>query len=111
MSEKIFNLSTEVIPNITDSISGRRDGEKYASDNKIIELIKEGNIIVIEIPSDKVKAINDSFWKGFFSGIFKIYKSKKEVMKHFKFLADDFYKISIDKNLTILDSIYNTQRT
>lgn len=109
MSEKKFNLSTEVIPNLTDSISGRRDGEKYASDNKIIDLIKEGNIIVLEIPSDKVKAINDSFWKGFFSGIFEIYRSKKEVVKHFKFVADNFYKNSIDKNLTILDSIYNTK--
>lgn len=91
----------------TDSISGRTLGEKYAKKVHLADHIKSGNNVEIVIPS-LIKAINDSFWKGFFSDLFKVYKSKEKIKSYFTFTTDDYYKSVIDKNLTILDSIYNS---
>ena len=91
----------------TDSISGRTFGEGYAAKVELLENIKAGNKITLIIPPQKIKAINDSFWKGFFSGLFKVYKKKEIIKSFFNFETDDFYKTLIEKNLTILDSISN----
>lgn len=106
MSNIVLDLSELIEEGETDSISGRTFGEGYAKKKKIIEHITSGDTITILIDPSKVKAINDSFWKGFFSGVFKHLKSKDKVKNHFQFKTDDFYLSLIEKNLTILDSIF-----
>jgi hypothetical protein len=109
MNDQIIkiDLSELVDPPKTDSISGRSFGEGYAEKMKIIEQLDKKSKIHIVIDNSKIKAINDSFWKGFFSKIFEKYKSKEKVMGFFEFETNSFFKEHINKNLTILDSIYN----
>jgi hypothetical protein len=103
-----LDLSSLLTPEKTDSISGRSYGEGYAKTKKLLDEIESGNKIVIYIPESKIKAINDSFWKGLFSAIVQKYKTKDKVKSFFEFKTDDYFKTSIDKNLTILESIFNT---
>ncbi|MBA3704575.1 MAG: hypothetical protein H0W84_01330 [Bacteroidetes bacterium] len=91
----------------TDSISGRTFGQGYAKKVKLLENIDKGLSFKVVIPPSKIKAINDSFIKGFFSNVFEKYKKKEKVKQFFTFETDDFYKSLIEKNLSILDSIYN----
>jgi hypothetical protein len=107
MKEIVLDLST-LIDDKIDSISGRTFGEGYASKNKILEALEEGNIIVLDIDAKKIKAINDSFWKGFFSEVFKKYRTIDEVKRRFKFNTSDYFKSLIEKNLIILHSIFNS---
>jgi hypothetical protein len=102
-----LNLTELIEDGKIDSISGRSFGEGYAAKVNLLENVKMGNKIILIIPPDKIKAINDSFWKGFFSGVFKVYKKKEIVKSFFQFETDNFYKSLIEKNLTILDSIFN----
>ena len=67
----------ELLSENIDSISGRNTGQRYAQDKKVLEKISQNNYKIIIGP--KIKAINDSFIKGFFSEIFKKYKTKEEV--------------------------------
>jgi hypothetical protein len=108
MEKIILNLTDLIQVGRTDSISGRRFGEGYANQVKLLENIKLGAHFVLIIPPDKIKAINDSFIKGFFSGIFKEFKSKEIVNSYFTFETDVFYKSLIDKNFSILESIYKS---
>lgn len=109
MEPKIITLelSELVEDKKTDSISGRTFGQGYSEKKKVLEQIIQGNTFKIIIDNDKIKAINDSFWKGFFSSIFEKYKSKEKVLKLFTFEANEFFINHIHKNLTILDAIYN----
>jgi hypothetical protein len=109
METKILklDLSELVESGKTDSISGRTFGEGYSDLKQIISKIKDGYTFIVIIDDKKIKAINDSFWKGFFSGVFKEYKSQQKVKSFFTFQANEFFQEHIDKNLTILDSIYN----
>jgi hypothetical protein len=104
-----LDLSELIEPGRTDSISGRTFGEGYAEKKQILTKIQEGYTFVITVDDSKIKAINDSFWKGFFSGVFSLYKTEKQVRKLFTFKANSFFLDHIEKNLTILDSIYNVR--
>ncbi len=105
--ETVLDLSTLVDDKI-DSISGRTFGEGYADKNQVLQKLEAGDTIVLEIDPNKIKAINDSFWKGFFSEIFKKYRTIDEVKKRFRFNTNDFFRSMIEKNLIILDSIVNS---
>lgn len=106
MKNITLDLSELIIEGKTDSISGRKFGEGYAKKVNLVENIKLGNNFLMIIDPEKIKAINDSFWKGFFSAAFEELKSKEKVNSFFTFKTDTFYTSLIDKNLTILDSIY-----
>ena len=106
MENITLDLSELIEEGKTDSISGRKFGEGYAKKVELIENIRKGNKFTIIISAEKIKAINDSFWKGFFSAAFQELKSKDKVNSYFTFITDDFYKSLINKNLTILDSIF-----
>jgi hypothetical protein len=109
METKTINLdlSELVQPGKTDSISGRTFGEGYSDQKQILIKIQSGYTFNIIIDDKKIKAINDSFWKGFFSGIFEKYKSQQKIKSFFSFEMNSFFKEHLEKNLTILDSIYN----
>jgi hypothetical protein len=109
METKIIklDLSELIEPGITDSISGRTFGEGYAEKKQVLAKIQEGYSFVVIIDDKKIKAINDSFWKGFFSELFKKYKYQEKVKTFFTFESNIFFKEHIEKNLIILDSIYN----
>lgn len=102
-----LNLAELITEAGTDSISGRSFGEGYAIKQKLLENINKGFVYHVVINKEVIKAINDSFWKGFFSGVFEKYKTKDTVKSYFSFDADPAFIKHIDKNLTILDSIYN----
>lgn len=101
-----INLNNLVNPGKTDWISGRAFGENEAVNNKLLELIKEDIQIVLVIDKNIVKAINDSFIKGFFSAVFKELKSKEKVKSFFKIEADPYFVQLFEKNWTILDALY-----
>jgi hypothetical protein len=106
MEEIKIELAELVDPPKTDSISGRKFGQDYAVKKSILENIENGKKIILMIDDSKIKAINDSFLKGFFSKIFEAYKSKEKVESVFEIKANEYYKKLIDKNLKILEAIY-----
>lgn len=105
MSIFTVNLNKLVDPAKTDSISGRSYGEGYAKEINIIQHLLNNENIVVEIDPKRVKAINDSFIKGFFSSVFDVLKSKRKVQERFEIKGGDYYKRLFEKNWSILDSI------
>ena len=105
MSTYIVNLNKLVDPAKTDSISGRSYGEGYAKEIGIVKHLLDNENIVVEIDPKLVKAINDSFIKGFFSSVFDVLKSKRNVQARFEIRGGDYYKRLFEKNWSILDSI------
>lgn len=105
MSTFIVNLNKLVDPQKTDSISGRSYGEGYAKQIGIVQHLLNNDHIVVEIDPRQVKAINDSFIKGFFSSVFDLLKSKRKVQERFEIKGGDYYKRLFEKNWSILDSI------
>ena len=93
----------------SDTISGRATGEQYYKKCKVSEILDRNENIVIVIDDNIVKAINDSFWKGFFKPIIFRYKTLKEFNKHVIIEANDFYRKSIEKNIHILEAIYQSK--
>lgn len=102
-----LDLSQLITSPSADTISGRATGEKYNDDNKILDKLSKGENFEIYIDS-KISAINDSFWKGFFSSIMREYRSKEKIEKMFQIESNEYFKVSIRKNLQILDSIINS---
>lgn len=107
MKEFIVDLSTLVNPPHTNMISGRDVGEKYAENKEILRHINDGDKIVIIIDNQKIKAINDSFIKGFFNLIFKQYKKYEIVNSFTEIRSDPEYKSLFEKNWRLLDILYN----
>jgi hypothetical protein len=91
----------------TDWISGREFGEDKAKKIGLLNWVKSREKVIIHINDEKVKAINDSFIKGFFSAIFKEVKSKEQVNKLFTIEANPYFARLFEKNFKILDAIYN----
>ena len=108
MSTFIVNLNKLVEPQKTDSISGRSYGEGFARQINIVQHLLDNDHIVVEIDPKQVKAINDSFIKGFFSSVFDLLKSKRKVQERFEIKGGDYYKRLFEKNWSILDSINAT---
>ncbi len=103
-----INLNELVNPPYTDAIFGRDFGKKHATDKKLLSLIREDDIeIHIIIDDSIVKAINDSFIKGFFSDVFNELKTKANVEKRFIIDANQNFKNLFYKNWIILESIFN----
>ena len=102
-----LDLSQLITSSGADTISGRATGEKYNEDNKGLDKLSQGETFEIYIDS-KISAINDSFWKGFFSSIMRKYKSREAIEKMFQIESNDYFKVSIRKNLQILESIINS---
>lgn len=90
----------------TDSISGRTFGQGYAKEQLILKKIELGQTFKIII-GPKIETINDSFWKGFFNSIFEKYKTKEKVKSFFEFEGKAYFISEIEKNLDVLDAIYN----
>jgi len=107
MDKRDIHLSKLITSTEIDSISGRKFGQDFAETEGVLKLLENGFIIKIIIDDTKVKAINDSFWKGFLSKVFERLKSKSEVNKLLEFDCNSSFKKQIDKNFEILDSIYN----
>lgn len=105
MSTYTVNLNKLVDATKTDSISGRAYGEGFAVKENIIQHLLNNENIVVEIDPKRVKAINDSFIKGFFSSVFDILKSKRNVQARFEIHGGEYYKRLFEKNWSILDSI------
>ena len=95
----------ELLSEDIDSISGRNTGQKYAKDKKVIDQIDTNTYKIVISP--KVKAINDSFIKGFFSEVFKKYKTKEKIKEKFTIEADPYFIELFNKNYLILESISN----
>jgi len=106
MSTTIINLSDLVTPPHTDFISGRDVGEKYAITHNILWRIENGEHITLVIDSS-IRAINDSFIKGFFSSIFKKYKTYQFVDSRFTIDGKKEFDSLFKKNWRLLDIIYN----
>lgn len=107
MKEYIIDLTSLVHPPFTDSISGREFGEKHAEDTKVLDHIDNGEKIVIIIDNTFVKAINDSFIKGFFNRIFEKFHTVAEVRKFVELRAHDNFQRLFEKNWLILEAIHN----
>lgn len=91
----------------TDWISGREFGEDKARKVGLLDWVKSKEKTIIHINDEKVKAINDSFIKGFFSSVFNEVKSKEQVNNLFTIDANPYYVRLFEKNFKILDAIYN----
>lgn len=107
MKEYIIDLTILVKPPHTDSISGRDFGKQHAIDTSILSHLQKNEVILLKIDSNKIKAINDSFIKGFFSDVFGK-KNLAFIKEHVKFDTsnENFVKL-FEKNWEILDSICN----
>lgn len=106
MNKIVLNLDTLINPEKEDSISGRTFGQGYSEKENILEKLEKGYTFKIII-SDKIKFVNDSFWKGFFNQIFKKYRSKEKVLELFCFEAKDPFVECIMENLDVLEAIYS----
>ena len=107
MKEYIIDLTELVNPPKTDSISGREFGEQHAKDTEVLSHIKSGENIVITFNQMYVKAINDSFVKGFFSKVFEIYPTVAQVRSFVELRMNEDFKRLFEKNWLILESINN----
>lgn len=105
MKEYIIDLTELVNPPNTDSISGREFGEQHARDTSVLEHIKNNEKIVITFDQKYVKAINDSFVKGFFSKIFETYPSVNQVRGFVELKMNQNFQRLFEKNWLILESI------
>lgn len=103
-----INLNELVEPPVLDSISGRAFGISFAESKNLMAHVRNADRIVLSIDETQVKAINDSFIKGFFKQVFELLRSKRRVQEQFEINANDYYKRLFDKNWTILEAIYGT---
>jgi hypothetical protein len=90
-----------------DSVSGRKEGNLFAENLSVLSKMKANAKIKLVVDPDKVKTVNDSFWKGFFSAIMDHYKSTSEVEKRVEIEGNDFIKKNVHENLLILEAIFN----
>ena len=108
MKTHVIDLSKLVDEKYTDSISGRSFGEQFAKNEKILQKLESGEQIILKIDSNIVKAINDSFIKGFFSAIFEKKYTYQKLKNQIKFDTDNLNFVSLfEKNWLILDRICN----
>lgn len=107
MKEYLINLTDLVNPPKTDSISGREFGEQHAIDVNLSEHFESDDKIIIIIDSEYVKAINDSFIKGFFSSLFNRHITLSQIREHIEVKASENFKRLFEKNWMILDAINN----
>ena len=99
-----LNWDELIDENNVDSISGRDLGTGYAKNKDILKKIEDGDEINIVI-SQKIKAINDSFIKGFFAKIFEEYKTVDKIKDKFSVDAYDAHFTNlIQKNWRILEN-------
>lgn len=94
----------ELISSDLDSISGRKTGEDYAIKINLLKKVQDGNDFKIII-STKIKAINDSFIKGFFSKVFQELQGKVNIQEKFSIDGDKYFVDLFKRNFKILDSI------
>lgn len=106
-----IELKEYVNPPHTDWISGREYGEAKAENAGLLDWVRKKEKVVIVVDEHYVKAINDSFIKGFFNLVFKELKSKAAVDNLFEIKANDFFLRLFEKNFKILDALYNTNAT
>ena len=102
----IIDLTKLVKPPLTDSISGRDEGEVFARDERVLEHVAQGEHIILRIDEQFVRAINGSFILGFFNKVFERLHSKRLVKEQFEIEGVEFYQRLFEKNWDILDSIY-----
>jgi hypothetical protein len=107
MQEYKIDLTELVNPPHTDSISGREFGEQHALDTNILTHISQNEKIIIFIDNTYVKAINDSFIKGFFSKIFEKYHKSEVIRSFVEIRANENFIKLFEKNWEILEAINN----
>jgi len=107
MKKYIIDFTKLVNPPNTDSISGREFGEQHAKDTEVLNHIQNDEKIVILIDPTFVKAINDSFIKGFFSKIFEKYHTVQVVKKFVELNVNENFQRLFEKNWSILEAINN----
>ncbi len=106
MSSYAIDLNDLAASQGVDSISGREFGASFAERQDLLGHVRNHDKIVLLIDENKVKAINDSFIKGFFKKVFELLGSKRKVQEQFEIKSNDYYKRLFDKNWTILEAIY-----
>lgn len=89
----------------TDWISGREFGEEKARELQILDKILDHQKFEIIIDENYVKAINDSFIKGFFSKVFENLKKKSTVESYFEITGPEYFKKLFNKNFIILEAL------
>lgn len=107
--EMVIDFKDLIKDGLTNVISGRKLGEQFAKDTKIVERLRVGVNYTIIIDAEKIKAINDSFLKGFYGEIYKELKSKDIINLRVKLDTDKYYKSLIDKCLIVIESINKIQ--
>lgn len=107
MNDYLIDLTILVNPPNTDSISGREFGEQHARDTEVLKHIDAGDKIILKIDQTYVKAINDSFIKGFFSKIFEKYHTVDQIKKFVELRANENFQRLFEKNWLILEAINN----
>lgn len=105
MANIFIELSLALGATGRDNISGRKEGEIFGAEQKLLELALMGNKIILRIDDSRIKAINDSFIKGVFSPIFAVLKTRSEVAKYFEVEGNDYYKRLFSKNWMILEAV------
>jgi len=100
---------TKLVSSKVDLISGRSFGESEAEKNAVLAHVKNHDKIVIKVDDQYVKAINDSFIKGFFSKVFSELKTKDKVKELFEIQANDYFIRLFDKNWTVMEALYTNQ--
>lgn len=101
-----IDLNKLVNPNV-DWISGRTYGIAEAEKYQVLDHLIKRDHFVIMVDEKRVKAINDSFIKGFFNEVFEKLKTKENVKQFFDIEANDYFKRLFEKNWTILENIYS----
>ena len=100
LSEKTKNIKI-------DSVSGRKEGRRFAEDLDVLNKLKKGSKFKVVIDKEKISTINNSFWKGFFSEIMKHYRKREVVESLVTIEASEFIRENVKENLSILESIFN----
>lgn len=106
MKTNIIDFTSFVSDPHTDWISGRKFGEAKAKEFNILDHAINHEKMIIKVDDKYVKAINDSFIKGFFSNVFRELKSKALVENTFEIDANEHFKRLIYKNWSILEALY-----
>lgn len=102
---KIKTIYLEKLLSDNNFLLGRDFAKSYVKDIDLLGKIKSEYEIHIEI-GDKIKSVNDSFWKGFFNGICKEYRTP-EILEMFSFSGDDQIIEVLIENLNIIDAIHH----
>lgn len=95
---KIFTLGDTFL---YDSITDRRTGDEYAKTIDLLNLLQNGYRVKIVI-DEKIKSINDTFIKGMFNEVSKVFTAD-EIKEKVEIVGDNDFINLFKKNWIILE--------